>query len=316
MKRSAFTLIELLVVIAIIAILAAILFPVFAQAKVAAKKTQDLSNTKQIGLASILYAADYDDQFTIQAGRDCNISGQFPFGTWNFNSRVFFPADWSRSHNAQACTSRVRGALGLPQNLIMPYVKSGGLFEQPGAPDVTSTSWDYSTPNKNKEPLRSAYHFNGLLSELSNSAVTSVTTTPLWWPGFGKANYVGYTYTNPFLICADPNAGCVFSGGGAFYSDPSSCNRQDQHTPDGIANGTQSKLGNVGYGTVWSFNKSQNWVYADGHAKSRTTGTGDPNNDPFVAEESYLRTGVPFQALTFVDTQCHVPLFRPDREPR
>ncbi len=61
MKRSAFTLIELLVVIAIIAILAAILFPVFAKAKEAAKKTQDLSNTKQMGTAINIYLADYDD---------------------------------------------------------------------------------------------------------------------------------------------------------------------------------------------------------------------------------------------------------------
>ena len=59
--KKAFTLIELLVVIAIIAILAAILFPVFAQAKEAAKKTSDLSNLKQFGLASIMYADDYDD---------------------------------------------------------------------------------------------------------------------------------------------------------------------------------------------------------------------------------------------------------------
>ena len=57
----AFTLIELLVVIAIIAILAAILFPVFAQAKLAAKKTQDLSNVKQIVTAIFLYANDNDD---------------------------------------------------------------------------------------------------------------------------------------------------------------------------------------------------------------------------------------------------------------
>ncbi|MCW5941429.1 MAG: prepilin-type N-terminal cleavage/methylation domain-containing protein [Fimbriimonadaceae bacterium] len=61
MKRKAFTLIELLVVIAIIAILAAILFPVFAQAKQSAKKTSSLSNIKQIGLAAIMYSADYDD---------------------------------------------------------------------------------------------------------------------------------------------------------------------------------------------------------------------------------------------------------------
>jgi len=58
---KAFTLIELLVVIAIIAILAAILFPVFAQAKEAAKKTSCLSNTKQINLASLMYAGDADD---------------------------------------------------------------------------------------------------------------------------------------------------------------------------------------------------------------------------------------------------------------
>lgn len=59
--KSAFTLIELLVVIAIIAILAAILFPVFAQAKVAAKKTADLSNVKQLDLSVFMYNNDYDD---------------------------------------------------------------------------------------------------------------------------------------------------------------------------------------------------------------------------------------------------------------
>jgi prepilin-type N-terminal cleavage/methylation domain-containing protein len=59
--RSGFTLIELLVVIAIIAILAAILFPVFAQAREAARKATCLSNTKQIGLGLLMYAGDYDD---------------------------------------------------------------------------------------------------------------------------------------------------------------------------------------------------------------------------------------------------------------
>ncbi len=60
-RNAAFTLIELLVVIAIIAILAAILFPVFAQAKLAAKKTADLSNAKQIGTATQIYLGDSDD---------------------------------------------------------------------------------------------------------------------------------------------------------------------------------------------------------------------------------------------------------------
>jgi prepilin-type N-terminal cleavage/methylation domain-containing protein/prepilin-type processing-associated H-X9-DG protein len=61
-RRSGFTLIELLVVVAIIAILAAILFPVFAQAKESAKKTRCISNLRQIGLAWTLYAADSDDR--------------------------------------------------------------------------------------------------------------------------------------------------------------------------------------------------------------------------------------------------------------
>ena len=61
-----FTLIELLVVIAIIAILAAILFPVFAQAKAAAKKTAALSNSKQINTANATYLGDWDDHVPIQ----------------------------------------------------------------------------------------------------------------------------------------------------------------------------------------------------------------------------------------------------------
>ena len=61
MKRKAFTLIELLVVIAIIAILAAILFPVFAQAKTAAKKVNHLSNIKQSATSLALYEGDADD---------------------------------------------------------------------------------------------------------------------------------------------------------------------------------------------------------------------------------------------------------------
>ena len=66
--HKAFTLIELLVVIAIIAILAAILFPVFAQAKFAAKKTATLSNLKQCGLGIQMYSGDYDDMAVFDYG--------------------------------------------------------------------------------------------------------------------------------------------------------------------------------------------------------------------------------------------------------
>src|SRR5579871_6557780 len=60
-SRPGFTLIELLVVIAIIAILAAILFPVFARAREQARRTACLSNMKQIGTALYMYAQDYDE---------------------------------------------------------------------------------------------------------------------------------------------------------------------------------------------------------------------------------------------------------------
>lgn len=69
MLKRAFTLIELLVVIAIIAILAAILFPVFARAKMAAKKASDLSNTKEIGLSIQMYLNDYDDVIPVNNHR-------------------------------------------------------------------------------------------------------------------------------------------------------------------------------------------------------------------------------------------------------
>ena len=68
-RRRAFTLIELLVVIAIIAILAAILFPVFAQAREKARQTSCLSNLKQLSSAMLMYAQDYDGLFAPVIGR-------------------------------------------------------------------------------------------------------------------------------------------------------------------------------------------------------------------------------------------------------
>ncbi len=75
MCKKAFTLIELLVVIAIIAILAAILFPVFAQAKAAAKNTATLSNVKECNLGQIMYSGDYDDQVVLYQWPDSPWTG-------------------------------------------------------------------------------------------------------------------------------------------------------------------------------------------------------------------------------------------------
>jgi len=104
--RTGFTLIELLVVIAIIAILAAILFPVFAQARAAARKSVCLSDMKQIGLGCMMYAQDYDE--TCAPGRLPNTyNPPAPNGaTWRYmvqpyikNTKVFFCPDDTRNVN-------------------------------------------------------------------------------------------------------------------------------------------------------------------------------------------------------------------------
>lgn len=73
-KSKAFTLIELLVVIAIIAILAAILFPVFAKARQNAQKTTCSSNLKQFGNAFLMYADDYEGRFPSPGGAATYVS--------------------------------------------------------------------------------------------------------------------------------------------------------------------------------------------------------------------------------------------------
>ena len=78
-NRNGFTLIELLVVIAIIAILAAILFPVFAQAREKARSISCLSNQKQLGLGLMMYAQDYDETFPIGGWND---SANNRYGRW------------------------------------------------------------------------------------------------------------------------------------------------------------------------------------------------------------------------------------------
>lgn len=125
-KRAsvAFTLIELLVVIAIIAILAAILFPVFAQARESAYKTTCASNLHQLGIAFQMYATDYDDLFPCPGG-----------GTTLISSGASPATGWIQT-NAD-------GSIGG----IFPYVKSGdkfsakaNMFSCPSAEDFTGTN--------------------------------------------------------------------------------------------------------------------------------------------------------------------------------
>jgi prepilin-type N-terminal cleavage/methylation domain-containing protein/prepilin-type processing-associated H-X9-DG protein len=109
-RRSGFTLIELLVVIAIIAILAAILFPVFAQARNKARQSACLSNTKQIGLALMSYSQDFDEKL---------VRGWYGDG------------GWQPSANPTPASGPTRYKW---MDVVEPYVKNNALYSCSNAP--------------------------------------------------------------------------------------------------------------------------------------------------------------------------------------
>jgi len=120
--KSAFTLIELLVVIAIIAILAAILFPVFAQAKMAAKKTVMISNMKQNLTATLLYMSDYDDYIPLKAM--IGYSTTEPAITWDKSIQPYMK-NYALLNSAEDSRpkydtpyGRTRRSLGIAHNLF------------------------------------------------------------------------------------------------------------------------------------------------------------------------------------------------------
>jgi len=118
--KKGFTLIELLVVIAIIAILAAILFPVFAQAREKARQTTCLSNLKQMGTAFVMYLDDYDETFPPYI--QLNSSGQ-PIANNDWNT----PGGWRDAYTV----SGVGGRVYAWHDSIFPYVKNLKMFKCP-----------------------------------------------------------------------------------------------------------------------------------------------------------------------------------------
>lgn len=156
--KKAFTLIELLVVIAIIAILAAILFPVFAQAKAAAKKAADLSNMKQLGTGIAIYMNDYDDIYPPAASIDTN------------NTTNIAPV-WS---------SKV---------VTGPYIKNTQIFQSPvDSNGKIAVTTGLAGGNQNVDAR--SYMVNGLVS-----SIVTTNQAAIFGPGYvatGSGGAFGY----------------------------------------------------------------------------------------------------------------------------
>lgn len=307
-SERGFTLIELLVVIAIIAILAAILFPVFAQAKLAAQKTAALSNVKQQGLAALQYAGDWDDTMPCGFGVETTEDGN-PDTSYGWDSYAYqdVPADW----RANANSVQIRACLLAVSNSTRIYRKTDDLLLLPGH----SQSWgpyqpsDYAKAVKKPQLVGLAY--NGLLHTYSASAVTSPTQLPMFTQLSGDILYKGVEGGPiPSLICSrmdpcryvPPKSGCMSSPG------------------NGTHNGERSWIpypNTPGYspeGSQWVYGHSQTWVFMDGSAKARKLGMNiggrtDFHTDPY---SQYTKDGKDTNVAWWDPNYCHPLLFQPD----
>ena len=193
----AFTLIELLVVIAIIAILAAILFPVFAQAKAAAKTTATLSNVKQLGTSVHLYAGDSDDR--TPGAWMCYSGSTDPYcGPDFFSPRSDVFVTWS--------------------TLLYPYMKNGDITMDAAqrapvattAPAPGSFNWGrYTTISANRLGFFEADGYNGGTYFVNKgrdiSAQENLSTRAMFTTGRdSRGGGFGVFYFDPYLA-VDPN---------------------------------------------------------------------------------------------------------------
>jgi len=173
-SRRGFTLIELLVVIAIIAILAAILFPVFARAREAARTSSCLSNTKQIGSATMMYVQDYDEIFPWmwQGGAG---------SAW-----VHIPDGETTASNYYTWAE-----------FIYPYVKNKGVFQCPSKKYPTQAQMAYNT-------FPFSYYYNGAagvgVSGAAMAAVEAPATTVLVYDGMGSMDAWWYANDHASLV--------------------------------------------------------------------------------------------------------------------
>jgi prepilin-type N-terminal cleavage/methylation domain-containing protein len=175
-RTRAFTLIELLVVIAIIAILAAILFPVFAQARVAAMQTTVISNLRQLGLALTMYAGDHDDVFP----RTMDTSRGFPE-----------TISWWAVHNYQSA--------------LNPYIRMGrGGVDRAGLSPAKNSVWfDPTDPDRNLPVMWGSYSNNGFMTGMHRALGTIEQTSSTVFAGLRIARWaqaVGVTVPSPLPV--------------------------------------------------------------------------------------------------------------------
>lgn len=186
-NNKAFTLIELLVVIAIIAILAAILFPVFAEAKSAAKKTASVSNLKQINLAWQLYATDHD-------GTLMRVRTDGDLGT---NLTIYWWGSWNPTNQVL----REEGGL------LYPYTKSKGIQADPSFPSslqaqmgMTGYAYNYAylSPSVYSPPTWAENAVPVNESQIGSVAETVVFASSARFGGFAPPFvFEGNTYLEP-----------------------------------------------------------------------------------------------------------------------
>ncbi len=155
MLRRGFTLIELLVVIAIIAILAAILFPVFAKAREKARQSSCLSNVKQINLAVLQYAQDYDERVPVNYYWNPNRYSYIMFiEPYVKNSQVFncpsMTARASVSYNG--CRSYLFNELLWAQSLGQIQSPAETVLQGEATPNTTNSSWNFLRPSRGHRP--------------------------------------------------------------------------------------------------------------------------------------------------------------------
>ena len=293
MPERAFTLIELLVVIAIIAVLAAFLFPVFAQAKLAARKTQDFSNLKQLDLGTAMYVSDHDDLYPLASPRN-------PDGSYQWGGGWDFPWDLRGGQSALYYEqNRIHWS-----NSVQPYVKSLELYRAPDQQTCFPDVWADQKPEWVKKPAASSYAMNGLLEGYSGTAVARPSQLIAFSAPNGGNAIEGTAYASPYLYCFNSNEPCRY-----IPSRP--------HC-DGTKNGEWSS--NYWWSSVPlklrpSFGTGSNVAYADGSAKFRRMfanqgGKTDFRTDPFTQYDAQGNA-----TMGWFDTNyCHALLFQPDFE--